>query len=181
MLEPTATGSSLINTSSASIASSVRRVADGDVGVMGEAGALIGVNSSFTRARRLLLERCMSPPVGLAGDIVPLAVCKLNTGVDAKGGKEMRRGRRGRDGIAGMIGLLRSGHKRLRCLRKETDVGVQAVAYGGMGKVNGYGLFLCRRRQCIVNRLDGGQWALEFGGRSSFGTKNFGKTTDGEI
>ncbi len=30
-----------------------------------------------------------------------------------------------------------------------------------MGRVNGYGLFLCRRRQCIVNGLAG--WTMGFG------------------
>lgn len=93
--ERTAIGSSLMNpSSSASVASSVRRKADGDVGVMGEAEALMGVNSSFNRARRLLLlfERSVSPAVGLEGDIVPVAVCKLKTGGDAKRGKGTRRG-----------------------------------------------------------------------------------------
>ena len=73
--------------------------------MIGEVEALIGVNSSFIRERRLLFERCVSPPTGLAGDIVPLAVCKVNAGGDEKGGKETNRGRIGRDGIAGMIGF----------------------------------------------------------------------------
>lgn len=112
MSERTATGSSLMNTSSASFASSVRREADGDVGVMmGQAEALIGVNSSFNLATRLLFERPMSPAVGLEGDIVPVAVCKLNTGGDGKRGKGTRRGWRGMDGIAGMIGSLLNGCK----------------------------------------------------------------------
>ncbi|KAL8870904.1 MAG: hypothetical protein Q9198_007526, partial [Flavoplaca austrocitrina] len=105
MLEPTATGSCFTTSSSASIAAPACRVAGGDAGVLGEVEALIGVNSSFTRERRLLFERFVSPPTGLAGDIVPVAVCKVNAGDDVNGGKDTRRGRIGRDGIAGMIGF----------------------------------------------------------------------------
>ena len=77
----------------------------GEVGVRGEVEALIGVNNSFTRVRRVLLVRCMSSSMGLEGDIAPVAVCRLNTG-DVKGKDELRRGRRGRDAIAEMDGVL---------------------------------------------------------------------------
>lgn len=59
------------------------------------------------------------------------------------------------------------------CRRKETDVGIQAVvAYAEMGRVDGYGPFLCRRRQCIVNGLAG--WTMGFGICEQ---RLFGKTT----
>ena len=81
------------------------------MGGMGEVDALIEVNSSFTRDRRLLLEPCISPPAGLAGEIVPVALCKLKAGGDVRGGKETSRGRVGRDGIAEMIGFRYNGGK----------------------------------------------------------------------
>lgn len=126
-----------MNPSSASLTSSVRRKADGDFGVRGEAEALVGVNSSFNLARRLLFERSMSPAVGLEGDIVPVAVCKLNTGGDAKRGKGTRRGWSGMDGIAGIdwiVVVVEWTQDFVNVGEMETDFGIQAVvAYVEMG------------------------------------------------
>lgn len=131
--EPTVARSALMNPSSAPTDPCRSPAFAGEVGVTGEVEALIGVNSSFTRVRRVLLVRCMSPSTRLEGDIAPMAVCRLNTG-DVKGKDELRSGRRGRDAIAAMSGVLGIRARTMRVRTMETEVGVQAAAVCGYSK-----------------------------------------------